>query len=71
MARTAATLGEAAHITDYISLEAADWYVCDRVRGFLPRRHKVPPRGTRRFSDQYIYGNLGVLSLRSLRAKPV
>jgi RNA-directed DNA polymerase len=58
------------HGTTWQSYWAADWYVCDRVRGFLQRRHKVPTRGTRRFSDQYIYGNLGVLSLRSLRAKP-
>jgi RNA-directed DNA polymerase len=56
--------------TTWQSYWAADWYVCDRIRGFLPRRHKVPTRGTRRFSEQYIYGNLGVLSLRSLRAKP-
>ena len=52
--------------TTWQSYWAADWYVCDRVRGFLQRRHKVPTRGTRRFSDQYIYGRLGVLSLRAL-----
>jgi RNA-directed DNA polymerase len=54
--------------TTWQSYWAADWYVCDRVRGFLQRRHKVPTRGTRRFSDQYIYGSRGVLSLRTLRA---
>jgi RNA-directed DNA polymerase len=54
--------------TTWQSYWAADWYVCDRVRGFLQRRHKVPTRGTRRFSDQYIYRRLGVLSLRTLRA---
>jgi RNA-directed DNA polymerase len=54
--------------TTWQSYWAADWYVCDRVRGFLQRRHKVPTRGTRRFSDQYIYSRLGVLSLRTLRA---
>ncbi len=53
--------------TTWQSYWAADWYVCDRVRGFLQRRHKVPTRGTRRFSDQYIYGRLGVVSLRTLR----
>jgi RNA-directed DNA polymerase len=53
--------------TTWQSYWAADWYVCDRVRGFLQRRHKVPTRGTRRFSDQYIYRRLGVLSLRTLR----
>lgn len=45
--------------TTWKSYRAADWYVCDRVRGFLQRRHKVPTRGTRRFSDQHIYGPLG------------
>jgi RNA-directed DNA polymerase len=54
--------------TTWQSYWAADWYVCDRVRGFLQRRQKVPTRGTRRFSDQYIYSRLGVLSLRTLRA---
>jgi len=54
--------------TTWPSYWAADWYVCDRVRGFLQRRHKVPTRGTRRFSDQYIHNRLGVLSLRALRA---
>jgi RNA-directed DNA polymerase len=53
--------------TTWQSYWAADWYVCDRVRGFLQRRHKVPTRGTRCFSDQYIYRRLGVLSLRTLR----
>ena len=56
-----------AYGTTWQSYWAADWYVCDRVRGFLQRRHKVPSRGTRRFSDQYIYGHLGVVSLRALR----
>jgi RNA-directed DNA polymerase len=55
--------------TTWPSYWAADWYVCDRVRGFLQRRHKVPTRGTRRFSDQYIYSRLGVLSLRALRTR--
>lgn len=54
--------------TIWKSYRAADWYVCGRVRDFLQRRHKVPTRGTRRFSDQHIYGPLGVLSLRALRA---
>ena len=53
--------------TVWQSYWAADWYVCNRVRDFLQRRHKVPTRGTRRFSDQYIYHHLGVLSLRTLR----
>jgi len=57
--------------TTWQSYWAADCYVCDRVRGFLQRRHKVPTRGTRRFSDQDIFSSLGVLSLRALRKTAV
>lgn len=46
---------------------AVDHYVAERVRHFLRRRHKVPSRGTRCFSDQDIFGRLGVLRLRSLQ----
>ena len=42
---------------------AADAYVVQSVRGFLVRRHKVPSRGTVRFSYEAIFGELGVLSL--------
>src|SRR6266567_4642396 len=38
-----------------------DYYVYERVRDFLARRHKVPRRGTRRFSYEVIYGERGVL----------
>src|SRR6266545_2355134 len=45
-----------------------DYYVYERVRDFLARRHKVPRRGTRRFSYEVIYGERGLLRLeRSLR----
>src|SRR3954451_4302228 len=40
---------------------AVDHYVCERVRGFLVRRHKVPSRGTRRFGSEAVFGKLGVL----------
>ena len=43
--------------------KAIDHHVCGRVRHFLCRRHKVPKRGTRRFSHDMIYGSLGVLPL--------
>ncbi len=46
-----------------------DAYVDDRVRHFLRRRHKVPTRGTRRFSTKTIFGALGVVSLRALRVE--
>jgi hypothetical protein len=36
------------------------------ARGFLTRRHKVPSRGTRRFSDPVVFGKLGVLRLRRM-----
>jgi RNA-directed DNA polymerase len=42
---------------------ALDSHVVQNVRGFLVRRHKVPTRGTRRFSREAIFGELGILSL--------
>jgi RNA-directed DNA polymerase len=44
---------------------AVDDHVYDRVRNFLCKRHKAPGRGTKRFSREHVYGELGVLSLRS------
>jgi hypothetical protein len=38
----------------------------DAVRHFLARRHKVPSRGTRRFSSETIFGELGVAQLRKV-----
>ena len=43
---------------------AVDQHVYDRVRHFLVRRHNVPGRGTRVFSYDVVYGDLGVLRLR-------
>ena len=42
---------------------AIDHHVCERVRHFLSRRHKVPSRGTERFPSDLIFGGLGVLAL--------
>jgi RNA-directed DNA polymerase len=42
---------------------AVDHYVCERVRYFLGRRHKVPGRGTQRFPSGLIFGELGVQAL--------
>ena len=42
-------------------------HVYDRVRNFLVRRHKVPTHGTRRFSKEAVFGELGVLRLRHCR----
>jgi RNA-directed DNA polymerase len=49
---------------------AVDNYVYKRVRHFLRRRHKVPSRGTRRFSDATVFGELGVLRLRRVHLGP-
>jgi hypothetical protein len=43
-----------------------DRYVYERVRDFLARRHKVAGRGTRRFSFEVVYGELGLLLLECL-----
>jgi RNA-directed DNA polymerase len=42
---------------------ALDSHVVQNVRSFLVRRHKAPSRGTRRFSYEAIFGELGVFSL--------
>lgn len=49
---------------------AVDHHVYDRVRHFLARRHKVPGRGTRRFSHDYVHGEAGVLHLRRVHIGP-
>jgi len=43
---------------------AINHHVVARVRHFLARRHKVSSRGTRRFSSENIFGELGVVHLR-------
>jgi RNA-directed DNA polymerase len=50
--------------TRLMAYRAVDQYVAQRVRHFLRRRHKVPTRGTRRFSTESIFGELGVVRLR-------
>ncbi len=43
-------------------------YVYDRVRHFLRRRHTTThSRGTRQFPDEFVFGKLGVYSLRQVR----
>jgi RNA-directed DNA polymerase len=49
---------------------AVDNYVYQGVRHFLRRRHKVPSRGTLRFSDEVVFGQLGVLRLRRVQLGP-
>jgi RNA-directed DNA polymerase len=48
------------------AFRAVDRYAYERVRDFLARRHKVAGRGTRRFSCQVVYGELGLLCLERL-----
>jgi RNA-directed DNA polymerase len=49
---------------------AIDNYVYQSVRNFLRRRHKVQSRGTTRFSDEVVFGELGVLRLRRVHLGP-
>jgi RNA-directed DNA polymerase len=49
---------------------AVDNYVYQSVRNFLRRRHKVQSRGTNRFSDEVVFGELGVLRLRRVHLGP-
>jgi|SRR6185437_12632688 len=43
---------------------AVNRHVEDRVRNFLRRRHKTPGRGTRRFSRDKVFGELGAMRLQ-------
>ena len=56
--------------TRMMAYRAADNYVYERVRGFLRRRHKVSSRGTRQFSDEVVFGQLGVVRLRHIHLGP-
>jgi RNA-directed DNA polymerase len=44
---------------------ALDEHVQERVRHFLRRRHKVSSRGTREFTREAIFGELGVIRLQA------
>ncbi len=56
--------------TRLMAYRAVDNHVCERVRGFLRRRKKVSSRGTRQFSDQVVFGKLGVVRLRRIHLGP-
>jgi RNA-directed DNA polymerase len=49
---------------------AIDNHVYQNVRNFLRRRHQVPSRGTRRFSAEVVFGELGVWRLRRVHLGP-
>jgi RNA-directed DNA polymerase len=53
-----------------MAYRAVEHCVSDGVRHFLRRRHKVPSRGTTRFSDDVIFGELGVVRLRQVQLGP-
>ena len=55
--------GYFSHGTRQAAHRAIDAHVHTRVRHFLARRHKLPGRGTRRFSRTIVFGELGVLNL--------
>jgi RNA-directed DNA polymerase len=57
--------------TRLIAYRAADNHVYHSVRCFLRRRHKVPSQGTRRFSDEVVFNELGVLRLRRVHLGPM
>jgi RNA-directed DNA polymerase len=56
--------GYFAYGTRLMAYRAVDNHVYESVRGFLTRRHKVPSRGTRQFTNDTVFGKLGVLRLR-------
>jgi RNA-directed DNA polymerase len=56
--------------TRLMAYRAVDTHVYQRVRDFLKRRHQVKGRGTRRFSDQIVHDELGVLRLRHVHLGP-
>lgn len=59
------------HGTRTLAYRAVDNYVYQSVRGFLARRHHVSSRGTRRFSDEEVFGKHGVLRLRRIQLGPL
>ena len=48
---------------------AIDHHVASRVRHLLVKRHRVSSHGTRRFSDENVFGELGVIRLRRLAVR--
>jgi RNA-directed DNA polymerase len=59
-----------AYGTRLMAYRAVDHYVWERVRHFLRRRHKVSSRGTKRFSADVVFGELGVFQLRRFHLAP-
>jgi RNA-directed DNA polymerase len=55
--------------THYVTDRVVEAHLYDRVRNFLVRRHKMPPRSIGPFSMEAVFGDLGVPRLRHLRRK--
>ena len=55
--------------THYVTDRVVEAHLYDRVRNFLVRRHKMPPRSIGSFSMEAVFGELGVPRLRHLRRK--
>src|SRR3954453_19145122 len=57
--------------THYVTDRAIEAHLYDRVRNFLVRRHKMPPRSIGPFSMEAGFGDLGMPRLRHLGRKGV
>jgi RNA-directed DNA polymerase len=57
--------------THYVTDRVIEAHLYDRVRNFLVRRHKMPPRSIGPFSMEAVFGDLGMPRLRHLRRKGV
>ena len=55
----------------YAADRVIEAHVYDRVRNFLVRRHKMPPRSIGPFSMKAVFGELGVLRMRHCRREGV
>ena len=51
----------------YATDRVIEAHVYDRVRNFLVRRHKMPPRSIGPFTMEAVFGGLGVLRIRHCR----
>jgi len=54
-------------VTHYVTDRAIESHLYDRVRNFLGRRHKMPPRSIGPFSKDAVFGDLGMPRLRHCR----
>jgi len=52
--------------TRLMAYRAVDNHVLRRTRKFLVQRHKVPTRGTRRFTARTVFEEMGVVRMRRL-----